>query len=89
VRDHFEVYPSLASATSASNKIQTSQLALPAAACSAVYASSGYNQSASNFAKTSLSSDNIFSDGSSLQVASTTGDTINGYAATLTVGLAR
>jgi protocatechuate 3,4-dioxygenase beta subunit len=86
---HFEIYPSLASATSASNKIQTSQLALPAAACNAVYGTSGYGQSTNNFAKTSLASDNIFSDGSSLQVASVTGDTTSGFAASLTVGLAR
>ncbi|MEF2280013.1 intradiol ring-cleavage dioxygenase [Deinococcus sp. YIM 134068] len=42
---HFEVYPTLASATSAANKIQTSQLALPEATCREVYATSGYTNS--------------------------------------------
>ena len=85
---HFEIYPSLASATTAANKIQTSQLALPSAACNSVYASSGYSASASNFSKTSLGSDNVFSDGSSLQVATATGSVEAGYAANLTVGIA-
>jgi protocatechuate 3,4-dioxygenase beta subunit len=85
---HFEIYPSLASATSAASKIQTSQLALPSAACNSVYASAGYTASISNFSKTSLSSDNVFSDGSSLQVASATGTVETGYTANLTVGLA-
>ncbi len=85
---HFEIYPSLASATSAANKIQTSQLALPSAACNSVYASAGYSASSNNFSKTSLSSDNVFSDGSSLQVATATGSIEAGYTANLTVGIA-
>lgn len=86
---HFEIYPSLASATSASNDVKTSQLALPAAACSQVYGVvSGYSASASNFAAISLASDNIFSDGYATQLASVSGDTSNGFAATLTVGIA-
>jgi protocatechuate 3,4-dioxygenase beta subunit len=86
---HFEVYPSLASATSGSNDIKTSQLALPAAACSQVYSgASGYNASVANFAAISLASDNVFgNDSAAQQLASVTGDNINGYAATLTVGL--
>ena len=42
---HFEVYPSLAKATNSANKIATSQMALPEAACKTVYATSGYEQS--------------------------------------------
>lgn len=38
---HFEVYPSLAQATSSTTKIATSQMALPEVACRAVYASAG------------------------------------------------
>ncbi len=45
---HFEVYPTLASATNGANKIATSQLALPKASCDQVYASSGYSSSAGN-----------------------------------------
>ncbi len=36
----------------------------------------------------SLATDNIFSDGSSLQIPSITGDVTNGIAATLRVGIA-
>ncbi|WP_412028407.1 intradiol ring-cleavage dioxygenase [Deinococcus yunweiensis] len=86
---HFEVYPTLASATSAANKIQTSQLALPQATCEAVYATSGYSASTSNLSRISLASDNIFSDGSSTQIATMSGSTSAGYTANLTVGLAR
>lgn len=86
---HFEIYPSLASATSGSNDVKTSQLALPAQACNQVYGTaSGYDASASNFATISLATDNIFSDGYSAQMASVTGDVTNGFAATLTVGIA-
>lgn len=86
---HFEIYPSLASATSGSNDVKTSQLALPAQACNQVYGTaSGYDASASNFATISLATDNIFSDGYSAQMAGVTGDVTNGFAATLTVGIA-
>ena len=39
---HFEVYPSLDVANDEANKIATSQVALPADACNAVYATTGY-----------------------------------------------
>src|SRR2546423_2700504 len=78
---HFEIYPSLSLATSSANKIATSQLALPKTVCDAVYATSGYSGSASNLAQTSLATDNVFSDGTSLQVPSITGSIANGYAA--------
>lgn len=84
---HFEVYSSLASATSGSNDIKTSQLAMPLAACNTVYASSIYTGSAANLASSSLASDNVFSDGSSLQVATVTGNNTDGYVATLQVGV--
>ena len=84
---HFEVYSSLASATNGSNDIKTSQLALPQAACAAVYADSRYSGSTANLARTSLSGDNVFSDGSSLQLASVTGSNSAGYVATLQVGV--
>ncbi|MBX3588656.1 MAG: intradiol ring-cleavage dioxygenase [Ramlibacter sp.] len=84
---HFEVYASLARATSGNNDIKTSQLALPAAACSAVYADSRYTGSSANLSRTSLTSDNVFSDGSALQLASVTGSNAAGYVATLQVGL--
>ncbi|NMO17497.1 intradiol ring-cleavage dioxygenase [Pyxidicoccus fallax] len=85
---HFEVYPSLASATKAGNKIATSQLALPKAACDEAYATSGYSSSVSNLQRISLSSDNVFRDGSDSQLATVTGSATEGYVSTLTVAIA-
>jgi len=86
---HFEVYPSLATATSASNRVATSQLALPKTACDAVYATSGYSGSSANLAQVSLASDNVFNDGSTTQVPAVSGSTSAGYQASLVVGVAR
>ena len=84
---HFEVYPNLAAATSVRNKTATSQIALPKAANDVVYATSGYEQSIRNAAQVTLASDGIFSDGSSLELATTTGDATSGLTATLTVAV--
>ena len=75
---HFEVYPSLDDATSASNKLRTSQLALPEDVCEKVYATDGYEASADNLSQTTLDSDNVFSDGYSLQMAKVTGSNDEG-----------
>ena len=83
---HFEVYPSIGEATSASNKLRTSQIALPEDACREVYDNAeGYDASRTNVAQTSLASDNVFSDGYSLQLATVTGSVQDGYLATLNV----
>ncbi len=82
---HFEIYESLDKATSASNKLRTSQLALPQDICETVYAESGYEASISSLADVSLDSDGIFSDGYSLQMAKVTGSVAEGYVATLNV----
>jgi len=84
---HFEVYRSLAAATSVSNKIATSQIALPKAACDLVYATSGYSASVTNLSRISLATDGIFSDGASLELATVTGDVTNGMTAALTVAV--
>ncbi|MCB9489163.1 MAG: hypothetical protein H6684_10570 [Deltaproteobacteria bacterium] len=84
---HFEIYPSLAVATSAANKIATSQLALPESACNEVYAESDYDSSAANLAVTSLASDTVFNDGVESQMASVSGTVAGGLTATLTVGV--
>jgi protocatechuate 3,4-dioxygenase beta subunit len=76
---HFEVYPSLAKATTSSNKIATSQMALPEDACKAAYATSGYEQSVSNMSRLSLNTDNVFADGYDLQLPTMTGDAGRGY----------
>ena len=82
---HFEVYPSLDAATTASGKLRTSQLALPEATCRQVYATDGYSQSLQNLAQTSLETDMVFSDGYSLQLAKLTGSVADGFTATLNV----
>lgn len=84
---HFEVYPSLEAATSASNAINTSQLALPEEVCKVVYATVGYEKSVSNLSRVTLDSDNVFGDGHEWQVATVTGDTTSGYVVRLTVGV--
>ena len=82
---HFEVYPSLDAATTATGKLRTSQLAFPEAPCRQVYATDGYTQSLQNLSQTSLDTDMVFSDGYSLQLAKVTGDVTSGYTATLNV----
>jgi protocatechuate 3,4-dioxygenase beta subunit len=84
---HFEVYPSLSSATSVANKSATSQIALPKAACDLVYATSGYEQSVTNLSRVSLATDGIFSDGYALELATITGSVAGGFMATLTVAV--
>lgn len=83
---HFEVYASLAEATSAENKLRTSQLAIPAATCAEVYGVvDGYESSASTFSGVSLDTDGVFSDGYSLQLAEVTGSASEGYTFALNV----
>jgi protocatechuate 3,4-dioxygenase beta subunit len=82
---HFEVYPSLDAATSAGSKLVTSQLALPEDACDTVYGTDGYSQSVRNLSQTSLSSDMVFRDGYSLQLATVTGNVDSGMTAQLNV----
>jgi protocatechuate 3,4-dioxygenase beta subunit len=84
---HFEVYPALEQATDSSNAVQTSQLAMPEAACTTAYAADGYTSSVQNLAEITLESDNVFGDGVSLQMATVTGDVTSGYTAQLTVGV--
>ncbi|MEO8692705.1 MAG: intradiol ring-cleavage dioxygenase [Acidimicrobiales bacterium] len=84
---HFEVFPSLASATNGQNKTAVSQLALPEDVCKAVFATTGYSKSVTNLAQTSLKSDNVFSDGVSLQTPTVTGSTSAGYVAKLLVAV--
>ncbi|HEX4353545.1 MAG TPA: hypothetical protein VHZ95_11530, partial [Polyangiales bacterium] len=80
-------YPSLADAASASNRIKTSQLAMPIDACNAVYATDGYSESISNLKQISLATDNVFSDGTTLQIPTISGDVTDGYAIALNVGV--
>ena len=84
---HFEVYPSLARATSAANRIKTSQFGFPTTTLTQAYAASGYSASVRNLAGMSYATDNVFSDGTSLQIAAVSGNATDGYVATLQVGV--
>lgn len=85
---HFEIYPSLATASGYGNKIKTSQLSFPLATLAEVYATADYATSAANLSGMSFATDNVFSDGTSLQIATVSGTTATGYTAALTVGIA-
>ena len=89
---HFEVYRSLATASSYANRVLVSQFAMPADACTAVYAAGGYPNSASRFTQTSTTSDNVFGDNTTAQIAAMTpaltGSPTAGYTGSVTVGLA-
>jgi protocatechuate 3,4-dioxygenase beta subunit len=83
---HFEVYPSLAKATDPSNKIATSQIALPKEICDAVYATDGYGQSVATLARVSLASDNVFGDdGGAHQLGTVSGRVASGLTVELAV----
>lgn len=84
---HFEVYPSLAAAVNVANKVATSQIALPKSACDEVYATAGYEQSITNLSQVSLATDNVFSDGVNLELATMTGSAAGGFTASLTVAV--
>lgn len=77
---HFEVYPDVASITDSANAIATSQVALVKETSDAVYATDGYPDSASNLAKVTLATDNVFSDdGGVLETPTVSGDVASGF----------
>lgn len=85
---HFEVYPDQAAITDSTNAIATSQVALPEATCTTVYATTGYEKSVSNLAAVTLAGDNVFGDDSGAsQLATVSGDVGSGYAVSLAVGV--
>jgi protocatechuate 3,4-dioxygenase beta subunit len=84
---HFEVYPTLAAASQVSNKIATSQIALPKGTCDQVYATTGYEASVVNLSQISLATNNVFSDGAALELATMSGSVAGGLTATLTVAV--
>jgi len=84
---HFEVYAGVADATGGGMPLATSQLALPEDVCRTVYATAGYESSVTNLSRTSLRSDNVFSDGVDEQLATMTGSVADGYTAALSVGV--
>ncbi len=85
---HFEVFRSLTAATTSANKIKTSQIAMTTNACNQVYATTDYSASLNNFRNVSLTTDNVFSDGYSLQIPEITGDATNGFVLNLDIAIA-
>jgi hypothetical protein len=67
----------------ASNKVATSQIALPKAICDQVYATAGYEQSIVSLSQVSLATDNVFSDGANLELATMTGAVGGGLTAAI------
>lgn len=84
---HFEIFPSLAKSSSVLNRVKTTQLTFPMATSQEVYTDTRYASSVRNLAQISFATDNIFSDGTSLQMATVTGNAKDGYVATLTVNV--
>jgi len=83
---HFEVYPSLEQAASASGKLATSQIALPKDICDQVYVTDGYSQSVQNLSQVTLQSDNVFGDdGGAHQLGAVTGSIDGGLVVALAV----
>jgi protocatechuate 3,4-dioxygenase beta subunit len=81
---HFAVYPGL-DAIGPGSELATSQLALPAEACEAVYATTGYGASIEALARISLETDGVFADDGARQLATTSGGVADGYTAVLEV----
>ncbi len=85
---HFEVYESVAAATSGGTLLATSQIALPQDACDLVYATAGYESSVAEMSRTPLSGDNVFGDdGGVLQLGFMTGTVADGLTVTLPVAV--
>jgi len=82
---HFEVYESLDAATAGASRLRTSQLAIPEDACNQAYDADGYAQSVTNLASLTLESDQVFADGTALQLATATGSADDGFAMRLSV----
>lgn len=70
-----------------SNRIATSQIAMQKTTSDLVYATSAYASSVANAAQVSLASDNVFSDGASLELPVMTGAVSGGFTAALTVAV--
>jgi protocatechuate 3,4-dioxygenase beta subunit len=89
---HVEVYPSLGKATDYRNRVLTSQLAIPADVCKAVYNSApAYKASIAAFARSPLERDGIFMDNTAKQLAAQTlamtKEPDGSYRGSVTIGL--
>lgn len=82
---HFQVF--LTAYSSAAKSTAISQMAFPLDITKAVYNSTLYTKG-QNTSVTSFAADNVFSDGTTYQMATMTGNVNNGYIAELEVGIA-
>ncbi|MDA8446525.1 intradiol ring-cleavage dioxygenase [Paracidovorax valerianellae] len=86
---HLEVYPSLAVATTAGNKVKTTQLAFPTDTLRTIYAANaGYSASVPNLAAITFATDNVFSDGTDLEMTTLQSNGSGGYTASITISIA-
>ena len=86
---HLEIYPSLSNAKSAGSKVKTTQLAFPTETLRAIYNNAaGYSQSVANLNAISFATDNVFSDGTSLEMVNFSGDATSGYSANIAIAIA-
>ncbi|GAA2476567.1 dioxygenase family protein [Winogradskya humida] len=86
---HFEVYSSVANATSGDGPIvKTSQIAIPEDVADVVYKTDGYSKSVTNMSQVTLATDNVFGDDSAAtELATVTGSVDAGYKATLAIAV--
>ena len=86
---HYEVYPTLADATAASNLLATSQLALTEDASAAVYAGDRATPRAPRtWRRVSLATDNVFRDGAELETPTIRAASTDGYTIAMTAAIA-
>ena len=70
-----------------SNKIATSQIALPKSACDP-FTPGRLRSSVTNLSRVALATDGIFSDGAALELVTVSGSVASGFTATLSVAVA-
>jgi protocatechuate 3,4-dioxygenase beta subunit len=89
---HFEVFASMAAATSGRAALLTSQLAMPRDVATAVFATTGYEVARTQLASVTTASDFVFRNFTAAQLANAipvfNGDVVSGYTATATIGIA-
>lgn len=86
---HVEIYSSLAEAKTASQNVKTTQFAFPNDIMQALYStSSEYSGSIRAFNGITFATDNVFGDGYDEQMLAITGDSANGYEASITISIA-
>jgi protocatechuate 3,4-dioxygenase beta subunit len=86
---HLEIYPNLAAASNARNQLRTTQLAFPTELLRGIYAANAaYASSIPNLNAISFARDNVFSDGTALQMTSMQANASGGYTAAITISIA-